>query len=171
MTMDMKKMHEFWEIVPQIMKKIPSPGILLVSGDGIKNKNIMTIGWLQIGFIWRSPVVNVLVRESRHSYKLLQEHDEFTINILPDLYNKEIAFCGNQSGGFCDKFSETGLQTKKASTVSALALKESEITLECKILYRHNINPDKLSDLILAKYYSGEDFHQIIAASVENFEF
>ena len=164
-------MHEFWEIIPQIMKKIPSPGLLLVSGDGIKSRNIMTIGWIQIGFIWRSPVISVLVRESRHSYKILQEHDEFTLNVLPDLYNKEIAFCGSQSGAFCDKFNETGLQVKKSSIVSTLSLKEAEISLECKILYRHNINPDKLRDLILAKYYSSEDFHQIIAASVEKFEF
>ncbi len=164
------KIHEIWEKAHLILNKLPNPGILLISGDGIKNINIMTIGWLQIGFIWKEPVVSIFVRPSRHSFKLLQEHDEFTINVMPDLFNKEIAFCGAKSGAYCDKFKETGLQTVSSKKVSSLSLKDAEITFECKTLYKNIIKPENLSDLILARYYGDGDFHQIITGMILNFK-
>lgn len=163
------KMHEIWKKSDLILNKLPNPGILLITGNDSKNKNIMTIGWLQIGFIWKEPVVSILVRSSRYSFKLLQEYDEFTINVMPDLFNKEIAFCGKQSGAYCDKFKETGLQTVPSKKISSLSLKDAEIIFECKILYKNIINPENLSDLILARYYSDGDFHQIITGMILNF--
>lgn len=163
------KIHEIWKKANLILNKLPNPGILLITGDGKNKKNIMTIGWLQIGFIWKEPVVSILVRSSRYSYKLMQEHDEFTINILPDAFNKEIAFCGAQSGAYCDKFKETGLKTISSKKVSSLSLKDAEIVLECKTLYKKNIEQENLSDLILARYYSDGDFHQIITGMILNF--
>src|SRR4030042_6650989 len=103
-----KKIQEIWKKSYKIFEKLPNPGIILATGDGKNNKNIMTIGWFQLGFIWKDPVVTILVRPSRYSYKLLQEHDEFTLNIMPDAFSKEIAFCGAKSGSYCDKFKETG---------------------------------------------------------------
>ena len=167
--MDIKK-QEIWKRSHLIFNKLPNPGVLLVTGNSEKDKNIMTIGWLQIGIIWKGPVVTILVRPSRFSYKLLQEYDEFTINILSDLYNKEIAFCGTQSGAYCDKFKETGLKTFSSKKVSTLSLKDADIILECKKLYKNNIQPENLNDLILARYYSNGDFHQIITGIIVNFK-
>lgn len=164
----MINVNKIWDKVPCILKKMPSPGILLVSGKDNKKKNVMTIGWVQFGCVWREAVCNILVRPSRYTFKLLQEHDEFTINVMPDTYNKEIAFCGANSGSFCDKFKETDLQIINSSMVSTVSIKNAEIILECKILHKTNVNPENLNDLILARYYSSEDYHQIITASILN---
>ena len=166
--MEIKK-QEIWRKTHLILNKLPNPGILLVTGKGKEAKNIMTIGWMQLGIIWKEPVVSILVRPSRYSYKLLQEYDEFTVNILSDQFNKEIAFCGAQSGAYCNKFKETGLKGITSKEVSTLSLKDADITIECKRLYKRNIEPENLNDLILARYYSNNDFHQIITGMILNF--
>ncbi len=165
-----RKIQEIWKKSYQIFEKLPNPGIILATGDGKTSKNIMTIGWLQIGFIWKDPIVTILVRPSRYSYKLLQEHDEFTLNIMPDTFSKEIAFCGSQSGAYCDKFKETGLKIASTKKISSVALKDADIILECKRLYKTNIVPENLNDLILARYYGEGDFHQIIIGMILNIE-
>ena len=158
--------QHIWDRVPFILKKLPSPGILLVSGKSIEQKNIMTIGWAQFGVVWSQPVVTIMVRPSRFTYKLLQEHDEYTLNVMPDVFNKQIAICGKSSGAFCDKFKETNLHPVSSISVSTVSIKDAKIVIECKIIHRNNVMPENLNDLVLARYYGDGDFHQIITASI-----
>jgi flavin reductase (DIM6/NTAB) family NADH-FMN oxidoreductase RutF len=164
--MDINKFHQSLSKIMIFFKKVPTPGLLLVSGNGKDVNNVMTIGWIQIGILWKEPAVSIAVRPSRYSYKLLQEFDEFTINSMPEKYDDTLAACGAKSGSFCDKFKETQLQFNKSSSVSTYSIKEAENTMECKILYRTNVNPDNLNDLIMARYYANQDYHEIITASI-----
>ncbi len=161
--------NKLWQYIPLIFKKLPTPGILLVTGNKLQQKNIMTIGWLQFGIVWQKPIVNIYVRPSRYSYKLLQDNDEFTINVMPDSYDNIISICGEKSGSFCDKFSECNIQTINSDTISTPSLKDAEIIIECKIQHKTDIDPKRLNDLILARYYAKNDFHQIISASIQKF--
>jgi flavin reductase (DIM6/NTAB) family NADH-FMN oxidoreductase RutF len=167
--MDAKNLQKLLENFPLIVNKLIKPGLLVVTGNGLERKNIMTIGWMEIGYVWREPVVTIAVRPSRHSYKLINEQNEFTVNIMPDNCNKEVEFCGAQSGAFCDKFNETKLHPMNSKKVRTVSIKEALMTIECKILNRNKIAPENLSDLILARYYNKGDFHDIFTASVENF--
>ena len=58
---------------------LPAPGLLLLSDDGNK-KNLITIGWLQFGNLWGKWTVNVFIRQSRHSFKILN-NQKFVIPI------------------------------------------------------------------------------------------
>ena len=158
-----------WENMAIIMKKLPAPGILMICGDNNK-ENIITLGWLQFGVIWNEPVVSILVRPSRYSYELLNKNSEFTLNIMPDIFNEEIKYCGAKSGRYVDKFSETKLKKNLTTDFSVSTLKEAEITLECKILHKNSILPDNLSDLIHAKYYSDGDYHEMFTAGIHRFK-
>jgi flavin reductase (DIM6/NTAB) family NADH-FMN oxidoreductase RutF len=155
-----------WNYTNQIFKKLPTPGVLLVTGKKNEKKNIMTIGWIELGYVWKGPVISVLIRPSRYTYKMLDEYDEFSINILSDDYKKEIAFCGASSGSYCDKFKETGLHPVYSGENSAISIKEADLVIECKTLYKNDIDPKNLSDIILARYYSNQDYHRIITASI-----
>jgi len=155
-----------WDFVPYMMKKLPSPGILLVCGNEETRENVITLGWLQFGVIWNEPVVSILVRPTRYSFELLKFHNEFTINIMPDEYNDVLQFCGSNSGKYLDKFSETRLKKINSREVKTSSLKDAELTLECKTLYKGGIVPDNLSDLVLAKFYRDGDYHVIIDASI-----
>ena len=88
---------------------LPAPGLLLLSDDGNK-KNLITIGWLQFGNLWGKWTVNVFIRQSRHSFKILNNSEYFSLNILePQKYNNQITLCAQKSGQTYDKIKESGL--------------------------------------------------------------
>ncbi len=153
----------------KILKVIPAPGILLLSGVPDKKENLITIGWLQFGVLWNLPTVNVFIRKSRYSNKLLSENGEFTLNYMdPILFKDALAKCANMSGSYCDKFTETSLTKIKSKTVGVSSLNEALLVLECKTLFCNQIGPDNLSDIILNKYYSDGDYHDLIIAQITN---
>ena len=44
-------------------------GVFLISNDKESLRpNVMTIGWLELGIVWRRPIITVLVRPSRHTF-------------------------------------------------------------------------------------------------------
>jgi flavin reductase (DIM6/NTAB) family NADH-FMN oxidoreductase RutF len=58
----------------------------------------MTIGWGLVGRLWREPVFMVAVRPSRHTFKLIEETDVFTVNVPSDGMDATIDYCGTVSG-------------------------------------------------------------------------
>ncbi|MBN2547459.1 MAG: flavin reductase [Spirochaetes bacterium] len=166
--MSIKNAKDIWDKIPFLLKKIPTPGLLLITGNK-SEKNIMTIGWLSFGIVWNEPTVSILVRPSRYSYKLLEKYNEFTLNLLPDKFNNIISICGSKSGAYCDKIKETKLTIKNSETVQSVSLKEAEIILECQIVYKNNINNQNLNDIIIARYYSNSDYHCIFTAKILHF--
>jgi len=165
MTLD--KINDLWNKIPFILKKLPTPGILLVTGNKAE-KNVMTIGWLSFGVLWNEPVVSMLVRPSRYTSKLLEKYNEFTLNLMPDNLIDIINTCGVKSGSYCDKFKETKLTIKNSKTVQTASLKEAELILECQIVYKDNIINQNLNDIINARYYSNSDYHSIFSAKILN---
>lgn len=157
-----------WGVIPGILNKMPGPGALLVSSDGTAKKNVMTIGWIQFGLVWGEPVISVMVRPSRYTYKLLQTNGEFTVNVMPDDFNEALAICGSKSATYCDKFKEAELAVMNSEKISTPCLKDASIILECKTLYKYNMSARELNDLILARFYPEDDFHQILTASILN---
>jgi flavin reductase (DIM6/NTAB) family NADH-FMN oxidoreductase RutF len=166
--MEIQKFHESLDKILFFLKKVPTPGLLLVAGNGKDKNNIMTIGWMQIGVLWKEPAISIAVRPSRYTFNLLQEFDGFTINAMSEKYKDEIAFCGAKSGAFCDKFKETKLKVINSAKIQAYLLKDAEFSLECKIMHRTYVDPDKLNDIILARYYANQNFHEIITAAILN---
>ena len=114
----------------------PIPAVLVTSGD-IENSNILTVAWT--GIINTNPaVVYISVRPERHSYKLIKENKEFVINLT----NEKLAFatdwCGVRSGRDYDKFKEMKLTKEKANYVKAPLIKESPVSVECKVIEERN---------------------------------
>ena len=68
-------------------------------------QNTMAIGWGSIGYCWGKPVFTVVVRNSRHTFQLMEKAEEFTVSIpFSDAMKKEIEFCGTKSGKDVNKF-------------------------------------------------------------------
>ncbi|HPO50259.1 MAG TPA: flavin reductase family protein [Spirochaetota bacterium] len=149
-----------------VMEKLPTPGILAVCGDKNEKENIITLGWVSFGCYWNIPTVTILVRPSRFSYELLKKYGDFTLNVLPSDFSKEISFCGANSGKYCNKFEETGLTKINSQTVNLSSIKEAQIVLECKTIFTSDMNPENLNDIYLAKFYSKEDYHTMFTANI-----
>ena len=129
----MKKHHiDLNEYANDILKALPK-GILLTTKAGQKI-NSMVIGWGTFGVNWSKPVFVTYVREGRFTRELLDANPEFTVNVpIGDFDRKIIAVCGGKSGRDMDKIREAGITPVDAEKVTAPAIKEFPLTLECKV--------------------------------------
>ena len=109
----------------------PLPAVMVSCGTMDKS-NIITVAWT--GILNTDPaMVYISVRPSRYSYNLIKEQGEFVINLT----NKDLAratdWCGVKSGEKIDKFKEMKLHKEKAKFVKCPMIKESPVSVECKV--------------------------------------
>lgn len=153
----MKKLNEF-EIVPAVMKQIQGGAFLTVAAK--RQKNVMTIGWALVGILWQKTVMMVAVRNSRHTFGLIEEADSFTVSVPTKDMKKELEFCGTMSGRAVDKFKKCRLATRKAKKVSSPVLDIPGYHYECRRLYKSALNP-KMLDKELEDLYPKKDYHTL----------
>ena len=109
----------------------PLPVVMVSCGD-MEKSNIITVAWT--GILNTNPaMVYISIRPIRYSYNLIKESGEFVINLT----NKQLAYatdwCGVRSGEKFDKFKEMKLHKEKAQFVKAPLIKESPVSIECKV--------------------------------------
>ncbi|NLX47490.1 MAG: flavin reductase family protein [Euryarchaeota archaeon] len=113
-----------------VMSLPPAPVVLvgLADNEGERN-NIITVGMFNV-FSVRPPILGIAVTTARHSYKLLEENDEFTINIPGKELLEKVIACGESSGSNTDKFELTGLTAVKGKRTKAPRIAECLINIE-----------------------------------------
>jgi len=152
---------EYADYVQETLAAMGEPGCLLVAQGKDGKPNPMTIGWGTIGIIWGRPMFVVLVRHSRHTWRLLEDHDEFTVNVpAPDLADAAL-LCGTKSGRDLDKFAAAGLTPVPASHVRVPIIDECAVHYECRTVHRNNVDPTHLAAPILSECYRAGDFHTL----------
>lgn len=110
----------------------PIPAVMVTSGD-MENSNIMTVAWT--GIINTNPaLVYISVRPERYSYNLIKENKEFVINLTTRDLTFATDWCGVRSGAKFDKFKEMNLTKEKANFVKCPLIKESPVSIECKVI-------------------------------------
>lgn len=115
----------------------PIPAVLVTSGD-MKNSNILTVAWT--GILNTNPaIVYISVRPERYSYKLIKENKEFAINLTNEKLAYTTDWCGVRSGAKFDKFKEMKLTKEKAEFIKAPLIKESPVSIECKVIEERNL--------------------------------
>lgn len=147
-----------FEVFTETMEAMGGDGLLLVAGT---KGNPMTIGWGTIGIIWGLPVFAVLVRPSRYTFKFMEEHPEFIVNVPDSSMKKQVAFCGAKSGRHLDKVKECGFTMVKGEHVSVPYIEECPIHYECRTIHRNNVLNPELAPEIVRKYYPAGDFHRL----------
>jgi Conserved protein/domain typically associated with flavoprotein oxygenases, DIM6/NTAB family len=110
----------------------PLPAILVSCGSNEEEYNIITVSW--VGTICTNPAMcYISVRPERHSYPIIKKNMEFVLNLT----TKDMAFatdwCGVRSGKDFNKFSEMHLTPEKGKIVSAPIIKESPLSIECRV--------------------------------------
>jgi len=146
---------------PETMAALSDPGCLLVSQGKSGKPNAMTIGWATFGIIWGRPICTVLVRPSRHTWKLLEESEGFTVNVPPPSLAETALFCGTKSGRDHDKFAEAHLTALPSQHVSAPIIQECVIHYECRIVHKNHVDPAVLAADVAKDCYPKGDFHTL----------
>jgi flavin reductase (DIM6/NTAB) family NADH-FMN oxidoreductase RutF len=104
----------------------------------------------------------VAVRPSRHTYRLLEETGEFTVNVPPEKEMDEAAaYCGRVSGRDHDKFSELGLEVEEGMTVKSPLVSRCVAHLECRVIGRSRLVPGLLAEDVRKGSYASGDFHTL----------
>ena len=109
----------------------PIPAVMVSCGD-MDNSNIITVAWT--GILNTNPaMVYISVRPTRYSYNMIKEQGEFVINLTTEDLVRQTDWCGVRSGDKFDKFKEMNLHKEKANFVKCPLIKESPVSIECKV--------------------------------------
>jgi len=152
----------YLSVAEEVMQQIKSEGAFLVakSKDG-KKINVMTIGWAAIGYMWRKPIMTVMVRNSRFTHGIIEQASSFTVNISTSDSEEALNFCGAKSGRDVDKFKECKLSVVPAQKVDTPIINLSGFHYECKIVYKSEINPGFLCKEYREDVYADNDYHTL----------
>ena len=109
----------------------PIPAVMVSCGN-MEKSNIITVAWT--GILNTNPAMcYISVRPERHSYNIIKSTGEFVINLT----TKDLAYatdwCVVKSGKNVDKFKEMKLTKEKLNFVKCPAIKESPVSIECKV--------------------------------------
>ncbi len=145
-------------VAEEAMAKIKKGAFLTVkTGDAV---NTMTIGWALIGYCWRKPIFMIAVRDSRHTFGIIENAEDFTVSIPSIDMKKEILYCGVKSGRDVDKYKECALTLADGRTVASPIIDAPGLHFECKIVFKSAMDPGRLikefQDL-----YPDEDYHTL----------
>lgn len=139
------------------------PGIFLTT----KSKgviNTMIIGWGGINMIWGKPIFMVLVRESRATFDLIEDSNEFTVSVpFDNQLNGAIKICGTKSLRDMNKFEYCNLTPIPGRVIDTPIIGEAKLHYECKVLYKHKLDKDMLPNEINESHYDKKDgsYHTI----------
>ena len=131
-------------IKPEVFRVFGTQNALLTAGDKT-NCNTMTIGWCQLGKLWNLDACTVYVRPERYTYRFMEEHNYFTVSVLPERCKSIMQVCGTKSGRDMDKIRECGL-TLCHGAGDAPFFEEAEWVLVCKKLYAQDMKPEFVKD-------------------------
>lgn len=109
----------------------PLPAVMVSCGN-MEKSNIITVAWT--GILNTNPaMVYISVRPTRYSYNLIKESGEFVINLTTQDLAYATDWCGVKTGAKVDKFAEMHLTKEKAKFVKCPMIKESPVSVECKV--------------------------------------
>ena len=104
----------------------PLPAVMVSVTDGKGEDDIITVAWT--GTVCTNPpMVYISVRPERYSYHMIKETGEFVINLTTEKLAFATDYCGVRSGR------DTGLTREKADHVKAPMIKESPVSIECRV--------------------------------------
>ena len=109
----------------------PIPAVMVSCGT-MEESNIITVAWT--GILNTNPAMcYISVRPERYSHDIIKKNGEFAINLTTRQLAYATDWCGVKSGRDVDKFKEMKLTKEKANIISVPLIKESPVSVECKV--------------------------------------
>lgn len=85
-----------------------SKGAFLTTKSGNKI-NTMVIGWGGVGVLWRLPVFNVVVRQNRFTYELLENRASLPLRFLMWICRRRFRYAARSPAGIWISWPPAGL--------------------------------------------------------------
>ncbi|MCK9219448.1 MAG: flavin reductase [Bacteroidales bacterium] len=148
----------------QTLDKLNGKGILLIAGDP---PNPMTIGWGTLGVIWNHSIFTIMVRPTRYTFPLIEKAMDFSVCLLSDSFNEQLAFCGSKSGRDHDKIKECGFTMEPGIRISTPYIASSYLHYECRIVHKHFLDPVTIDKSIDKRFYPKKDYHMVYYGEIQ----
>lgn len=144
----------------------PLPAVLVSCGATPEEYNLVTVAWT--GTICSDPpMCYISLRPERHSYDIIRRTGEFVINLTTEALARATDWCGVRSGRDYDKFREMGLTPEPSAKVSVPTLKESPVSIECRV---RQVVPLGTHDMFVADVVNVLVDEELINAETGKFE-
>ena len=136
--------------------------LLLAAGDfEKKDYNCMTVGWGGFGVMWGRPLAMVVVRPTRHTWKLMERSDSFSLSAFPENFREALSWCGSHSGRDGDKAAAAGLTAIACRSIKSPGFAEAELVVECRKSYWSDFDPAHFVDTGIESNYPKKDYHRM----------
>jgi len=110
----------------------PRNTVLVSCIDRSGKANIIAVAWCT-PVSMKPPLVAVCIAHKNYSHSLIEETEEFVVNIPTMELLKETLYCGRVSGRKVDKFKGSGLTPVESRAVKPPTIRECVAHLECKL--------------------------------------
>ncbi len=125
--------------------------LLLAAGNEVSS-NAMTIGWGNIGTLWRKTALTVYVAKQRYTRRFMDKSDYFTVMAFGEDADRILSYMGTKSGRDGDKAKALGLHTAYTANGTPYYT-EATMVIECKTMYAAPFDPKGYKE-VPAKLYS-----------------
>jgi len=95
--------------------------------------NALTLSW-HMPMSYDPPLYAIALGKGKYSLNLIRESNVFVVNFMPVELEKEVLFCGRNSGENTDKFKETKLEKEEAEKIDCCKIKQALAYLECEVV-------------------------------------
>lgn len=126
--------------------------LLLAAGDK-QQSNAMTIGWGEIGTLWRKTAVTVYVAERRYTKHFMDNAQYFTVMAFTNRKEEILEYMGTKSGRDGDKAKALNLHTAYTENGTPYYV-EADLVLECRTMYAAPFDPKNFKDEVPKQMYS-----------------
>lgn len=145
------------------IRAISEEWMLITAGDE-KAYNMMTASWGFVGQMWGKRCAFAAIRPNRYTKEFVDKCDTFTLSFYGDEAKKTIhAVCGKQSGRDIDKAAACGLTPVFSD--GGVYFDKARLVLVCKKLYVSEMDPEKIIDKSIEKWYDN-DYHEFYIGEI-----
>jgi flavin reductase (DIM6/NTAB) family NADH-FMN oxidoreductase RutF len=134
----------------------PMRHFLVTCGDINGKSNIIAVSFC-MPVSKEPPLIACAVRKGAYSCTLIEEAQEFIVNVPLRELEPKIYYCGYHSGHQVDKFKETGLTPKPARKVKAPIIEECVAHMECKVVQKFETGDKNLFIGEVIEAYADEE--------------
>ena len=138
---------------------------MLITASHEGSTNMMTASWGGLGHLYNRPVAFCFISPARHTYRLMEKADAYTLTFYAEDFRDALQYCGTHSGRDGDKIQATGL-TPAATPSGAPAFKEARLVIECRKMLAQSLSPDALHDEGLQTEWGGKAMHKMYIGEI-----
>ena len=122
----------------------PMPVLMIATYGSDGAVDVMNMAW---GGVCASNMVALNIDEDHKTTQNIKERMAFTLSVADIDHLEESDFFGIASGNKMeDKFERTGMHAVRSDKVDAPVIEEYPLTLECKVVYKQEQDPDQISE-------------------------